>query len=104
MRSCESLVVVSTSAWLCPVTGFSLMLLCALDSPLYVRRVEVPYTFEGPFESPLLEKPRRRCNPGKQVLRSDLKEGMHAMKRATATSTHDQFIAFTNDPVGVEGQ
>jgi hypothetical protein len=31
-----------------------------------------------------------------------LKEGMHAIKMATATSTQDQFIASTKTPIGAE--
>ena len=40
-----------------------------------------------------------RCSAGNRYVMSDLKDGMHAIKMATATSTQDQFIVSTNTPV-----
>lgn len=73
------------------------------DRPLLVRRVDVPYIFDRPVESPLLESPSSRCKAGNRKLMSDLKEGMQAMKMATATSTLDQLRVLTSVPVQVVG-
>lgn len=72
-----------------------------MDRPLLVRRVDVPYIFDRPVESPLLESPSSRCKAGNRKLMSDLKEGMQAMKMATATSTLDQLRVLTSVPIHV---